>query len=260
MVKAKWYRVAPSSWARWCWTGTLVVSHRADASGRRYHFYDVGQIENLYLQLSNDAYTPNTDGKPSNVNIHVTFPTTPAQYFHLLRRQIQRNFRKPLIVAGPKALLRLSAASSSLSELSEDSRFQPVLDDPIADANKAKRVVLLSGKIYYDLVKQRETLGLNDAVAFIRLEELSPFPFKRLADTLKRYTSAKEIMYLQEEPRNQGAYTHVASRIQPVFEEIGYKGTLAYRGRKESALPAPGIGKLYSIQQKSVIDAAFDAL
>ncbi|KAG6864116.1 hypothetical protein C0991_012381, partial [Blastosporella zonata] len=234
----------------------MLLPHGLDGAGPEH---SSSRIERM-LQLSDDAYEPNTDGKPSNVNIHVTFPTTPGQYFHLLRRQIKRNFRKPLIVAGPKALLRLSAASSSLSDLSEGSRFQPVLDDPIVDASQVKRVVLLSGKIYYELIKERETRGLTDAVAFIRLEELSPFPFNQLAETLKRYTEAKEIVYLQEEPRNQGAYTHVASRIQPVFEEVGFRGALGYRGRKESALPAPGIGKLYSAQQRAVIDSAFEAL
>lgn len=152
------------------------------------------------------------------------------------------------------------AASSSLSDLGEGTRFQPVLDDPIANASQVKRVVLLSGKIYYDLIKQRETLNLTNVVAFVRLEELSPFPFKQLADTLRRYIQVEEIVYLQEEPRNQGAYMHVMSRIQPVFEEIGYRGTLGYRGRKESALPAPGFGKMYGVQQKAVVDAAFQNL
>ncbi|KAG5335307.1 hypothetical protein C0989_001492 [Termitomyces sp. Mn162] len=234
----------------------LLLPHGLDGAGPEH---SSSRIERM-LQLSDDPYVPTTDDKPANVNIHVVFPTTPAQYFHLLRRQIKRNFRKPLIVAGPKALLRLSAASSSLSDLSEGTRFQPVLDDPIADPSQVKRVVLLSGKIYYDLIKHRETLDLNDVVAFIRLEELSPFPFKQLADTLRRYTRAEEIVYLQEEPRNQGAYTHVMCRIRPVFEEIGYRGVLGYCGRRESALPAPGIGKLYSIQQKAVVDAAFEGL
>jgi len=212
------------------------------------------------LQLSNDPYVPNPNNEPSNVNIHVVFPTTPAQYFHLLRRQLKRNFRKPLIVAGPKGLLRLSAAASSMSELAEGTRFQPVLNDPIADATQVKRVVLVSGKIYYELIKERDARGLNDSIAFVRIEELSPFPFKELAETLGRYTRAEKFFYLQEEPRNQGAYPHVASRIGAVFEAIGHEGGLEYRGRKESALPAPGIGKLYGVQQKAVIESAFEFL
>ncbi|KAG6871746.1 hypothetical protein C0995_000516 [Termitomyces sp. Mi166 len=237
----------------------MLLPHGLDGAGPEHSSC---RIERM-LQLSDDPYVPTPDGKPTNVNVHMVYPTTPAQYFHLLRRQIKRNFRKPLIVAGPKALLRLSAASSSLSDMSEGTCFQSVLDDPlIADPTQVKRIVLLSGKIYYDLVKHRETRNLADTVAFVRLEELSPFPFKQLADTLRRYTQGRagdvEIVYLQEEPRNQGPYTHVMSRIHAVFEAIGYKGVLGYRGRKESALPAPGIGRLYGVQQKAVVEAAFE--
>ncbi|KAF5378852.1 hypothetical protein D9615_006945 [Tricholomella constricta] len=234
----------------------LLLPHGLDGAGPEH---SSSRIERM-LQLSDDPYVPKPNNEPANVNMHVVFPTTPAQYFHLLRRQIKRNFRKPLVVAAPKGLLRLSAASSSITELSKGSRFQPVLDDPIADASQVKRVVLVSGKIYYDLIKEREARGLNDDVAFVRIEELSPFPFKELTETLERYTRTDEIFYLQEEPKNQGSYTHVASRIQPVFEAIDYDGKLEYRGRKESALPAPGIGKLYAVQQKAVIAAAFESL
>ncbi|GLB42448.1 putative 2-oxoglutarate dehydrogenase C-terminal [Lyophyllum shimeji] len=234
----------------------MLLPHGLDGAGPEH---SSSRIERM-LQLSNDPYVPNANNEPSNVNIHVVFPTTPAQYFHLLRRQLKRNFRKPLIVAGPKGLLRLSAAASSMSDMGEGTHFQPVLDDPIADATQVKRVILVSGKVYYDLIKEREARGLNDSVAFVRIEELSPFPFKQLAATLRRYTRASEFFYLQEEPRNQGAYSHVASRIGPVFEAIGYEGVLEYLGRKESAVPAPGIGKLYSVQQKAVIEAAFNAL
>ncbi|KAG5644201.1 hypothetical protein DXG03_008864 [Asterophora parasitica] len=234
----------------------LLLPHGLDGAGPEH---SSSRIERM-LQLSDAPYVPNPNNEPTNVNMHVVFPTTPAQYFHLLRRQIKRNFRKPLIVAGPKGILRLSAASSTFAELSEGSRFQPILEDPIANASQAKRVVLISGKIYYDLIKEREARGLNDDVAFVRIEELSPFPFQELSETLGRYTRADEIFYLQEEPKNQGSYSHVASRIQPVFDAIEFDGELKYRGRKESALPAPGVGKLYAVQQKAVIDAAFDSL
>jgi probable 2-oxoglutarate dehydrogenase E1 component DHKTD1 len=147
-----------------------------------------------------------------------------------------------------------------LSELEAGTRFQPVLADPIADENHVKRVILLSGKIYYDLIKERQTLGLNDCVAFVRIEELSPFPFKQLEATLKRYNNATEYFYLQEEPKNQGAYTHVSSRIKTVLEAVGHEGGIIYKGRTESALPAPGIGRLYTAQQKAVIDSAFEGL
>lgn len=138
-------------------------------------------------------------------------------------------------------------------------RFQPVLADPIADEKKAKRVVILAGKIYYDLIKERESRGLVDDVAFVRLEELSPFPFKELHRILRRYKAAKEFFYLQEEPKNQGAFGHAGGRIDVVLSALGH-GAVEYRGRVESALPAPGIGKLYAAQQRVVIDAAFAGL
>ncbi|EGO30021.1 hypothetical protein SERLADRAFT_433954 [Serpula lacrymans var. lacrymans S7.9] len=236
----------------------LLLPHGLDGAGPEH---SSSRIERM-LQLSNDRYTHNKD-EPANVNMHVAFPTTPAQYFHLLRRQIKRNFRKPLIVAAPKTLLRLPAAASPLSDLESGSRFCPVLADPLADEKQVKRVVLLSGKIYYDLVKEREVQEHVDDVAFVRIEELSPFPFAELGHVLGRYTNAREVMWLQEEPRNQGPYTHVFGRIQEVLRELGHEesaSALVYKGRKEGPMPAPGIAKIYTTQQKDVINAAFQGL
>ncbi|KAJ7505194.1 Transketolase, pyrimidine binding domain-containing protein [Mycena galericulata] len=232
---------------------TLLLPHGLDGAGPEH---SSSRLERM-LQLSNDRYTYDESEPFYNINMHVTFPTTPAQYFHLLRRQMKRNFRKPLIVAGPKALLRLSAASSSLSDFEPGTSFQPVLSDPAENAPSAKRVVLMTGKIYYDLLKERQTRSLDNEIAFIRVEELAPFPFAELRAVLKDYTALEEVMWLQEEPRNQGAFTHVAPRIDSVLQELG-TGNLVYRGRKESALPAPGIGKMYAAQQKAVIESAFE--
>jgi probable 2-oxoglutarate dehydrogenase E1 component DHKTD1 len=121
-------------------------------------------------------------------------------------------------------------------------------------------VILLSGKIYYDLIKERQARGFDHRVAFIRIEELSPFPFRELLLVLKGYPGATEFFFLQEEPKNQGAYTHVCSRINSVLAELGNGAMVLYKGRKENALPAPGIGKIYVEQQKAVIEDAFDAL
>lgn len=117
----------------------------------------------------------------------------------------------------------------------------------------------MTGKIYYDLLKERQARSLDKEVAFIRIEELAPFPFAELRAALKDYAVLEEVMWLQEEPRNQGAYTHVVSRIDSVLDELRI-GRVVYRGRKESALPAPGIGKIYGAQQKAVIEAAFEGL
>lgn len=140
-------------------------------------------------------------------------------------------------------------------------RFQPVLPDPLNNT-EATRVVMLSGKIYYDLVKERQARDLNDKVAFVRIEELAPFPFKALEEVLNLYPSATHFAWLQEEPRNQGAWNHVRSRIETVLSARKHLSPsngidLRYLGREESALPAPGIGKLYQKQQRSVIESAF---
>ncbi|KAG7444529.1 2-oxoglutarate dehydrogenase, E1 component [Guyanagaster necrorhizus] len=246
-----------SSESKWLKQSAIVMllPHGLDGAGPEH---SSSRIERM-LQLSNDRYTYDKD--PSfNINMHVTYPTTPAQYFHLLRRQMKRNYRKPLIVAGPKGLLRLSPAASSLSELEAGTSFRPVLADPYDNVTTASRVIIHSGKIYYDLLKERHARGLDANIALVRLEELSPFPFAELAAVLEGYTSAKEFFYLQEEPRNQGSFGHVKERIMWVLKEMVGTGDaeLVYKGRKESALPAPGIGKLYQAQQKAVLESAFE--
>ncbi|KAJ7928025.1 thiamine diphosphate-binding protein [Mycena leptocephala] len=229
----------------------LLLPHGLDGAGPEH---SSSRLERM-LQLSNDRYYYD-ESEPSfyNINMHVTFPTTPAQYFHLLRRQMKRNFRKPLIVAGPKALLRLSAASSSLRDLEPGTSFQPVLRDPVENTSSARRVVLMAGKIYYDLLKERQARSLEKEVAFIRLEELAPFPFVELREALKDYDAVEE-----------GAFTHVSSRIDLLLSELASRSSgkpdqVVYRGRKESALPAPGIGKIYGTQQKALIESAFEGL
>lgn len=233
----------------------MILPHGLDGAGPEH---SSSRIERM-LQLTDDRYTAND--KPANINMHVAFPTTPAQYFHLLRRQICRNFRKPLVIAGPKGLLRLSAAASSITEMESGTRFRPVLPDPL-DNKEAVSVVMLSGKIYYDLIKERQARGLNDKVAFIRIEELAPFPFQALEEALSLYPCAVHFAWLQEEPRNQGAWNHVGGRIETVLSARkplapSNSGDLHYLGREASALPAPGIGTLYQKQQRSVIESAF---
>ncbi|KAF7984618.1 hypothetical protein HWV62_12831 [Athelia sp. TMB] len=247
-----------SAETKWLKQSAIVLSlpHGLDGAGPEH---SSSRIERM-LQLSNDRYSAEDGDKYANVNIHVTFPTTPAQNFHLLRRQLTRNFRKPLVIAAPKGLLRLPAASSRLADIELGTSFQPVLADPIARAETAERVVLLSGKIYYDLIKEREALGLVDRVAFVRVEELSPFPFEELAQTLKTYSNAKEFFWLQEEPKNQGAWTHVSSRLDTVLAGLGHEGGVVYRGRKQAAMPAPGIARIYGVQQKQVLASAFEGL
>ena len=154
-----------------------------------------------------------------------------------------------------------------MSELSSGNKFQPVLDDPaISDPEGVRRVVLLSGKLYYDLVRERTKRQLDGKVAFVRVEELSPFPFRAALDVMTRYAHTLtrtdgDVVWLQEEPRNQGAWTHVEPRLNAVLDRLGSRrARVAFRGRKEAAVPAPGIASLYAAQQKAVIDAAFEGL
>jgi len=225
----------------------LLLPHGLDGAGPEH---SSSRLERM-LQLTDDHFKPANTRR--NVNIHVAFPTTPAQYFHLLRRQIKRNFRKPLILASPKGLLRLPAASSSLSEFEEPCTFKPVLPDPLVRARDAERVILVSGKLYYDLVKEREARGLGERVAIVRIEELCPFPFEGLREVLSSVKS--DVRWVQEEPRNQGAWTHVYPRAAQIL-----KKPLEYHGREEDAVPAPGVGKLYRKQQEMVVKGALDGL
>ncbi|KAI0699000.1 dehydrogenase E1 and transketolase domain-containing protein 1 [Cytidiella melzeri] len=245
----------------------LLLPHGLDGAGPEH---SSSRIERM-LQLSNDRFdfpTEVQDGRSTNVNIHVVFPTTPAQYFHLLRRQMKRNFRKPLVVAGPKALLRLPAAASSLKEMATGTRFQPVLTDTtIRDTSQVQRVVLLTGKSYYDLFKTRAAHAtMSGKIALVRIEELSPFPFHELKETLGQYEGAKEIVWVQEEPKNQGAWTFVESRVRSVVGQLKQDGKLEgvselmYLGRKEDAIPAPGVARLYGAQQRAVIGSVFERL
>ncbi|KAF9232585.1 dehydrogenase E1 and transketolase domain-containing protein 1 [Melanogaster broomeanus] len=195
----------------------LLLPHGLDGAGPEH---SSSRIERM-LQLTNDPFTPQSN---VNVNMHVVFPTTPGQYFHLLRRQIKRNYRKPLVVAAPKGLLRLAAASCKLSEMLPGTRFQPVLPDAHQPTNKIERIALVSGKIFYDLAKERAARGLEDRIALIRIEELAPFPFAYLADVLKPYTTsgaAPAWLWVQEEPRNQGAWGHVKDRLGAVLGGLG---------------------------------------
>ncbi|KAG6330643.1 hypothetical protein ID866_8445, partial [Astraeus odoratus] len=234
----------------------LLLPHGLDGAGPEHSSC---RIERM-LQLTNDPFEPLPN---TNINMHVTYPTTPAQYFHLLRRQMKRNYRKPLVVAAPKGLLRLAAASSKLADMLSGTKFNPVLLDAHAPTTNVKRVILMSGKLYYDLAKERAARGLDGHVAIVRIEELAPFPYTELTNILRPYTVGTKCVdwvWVQEEPRNQGVWGHVKDRLGVILRSLGVQGELKYVGRREDAVPAPGIGKLYQTQQKAVIDDAFTGL
>jgi 2-oxoglutarate dehydrogenase E1 component len=180
-------------------------------------------------------------------NIQVANLTTPAQYFHILRRQMKRNFRKPLILMTPKSLLRRKEAVSPVSELS-GGRFHELLDDDRAEPS-VRRVLLCSGKVYYDLREQRTADGMDD-VAIVRVEQLAPFPEEPIKQVLGRYRKAREWVWVQEESQNMGAWTFIEPRLRALGCEVRYVG------RDASASPATGSHHIHAQEQKELVAAA----
>ncbi|MFL6703654.1 MAG: 2-oxoglutarate dehydrogenase E1 component, partial [Paraburkholderia graminis] len=220
---------------------TMLLPHGYEGQGPEH---SSARIER-FLQLCADH------------NMQVVQPTTPAQIFHLLRRQMIRLFRKPLIVATPKSLLRHKEAVSDLSELAKGS-FQPVIgevDDTI-DAKKVKRVLACSGRVYYDLVAHRREAKAND-VAIIRIEQLYPFAHKQFETEMKKYDNATEVVWVQDEPQNQGPWFYIEHHLKEGMKE-GQK--LAYSGRPASASPAVGYYAKHYEQQKALVEGAFGRL
>ncbi|HSK72045.1 MAG TPA: multifunctional oxoglutarate decarboxylase/oxoglutarate dehydrogenase thiamine pyrophosphate-binding subunit/dihydrolipoyllysine-residue succinyltransferase subunit [Pyrinomonadaceae bacterium] len=183
-------------------------------------------------------------------NMQVCYPTTPAQYFHLLRRQVRQEIVRPLIVMTPKSLLRLPAASSTVEDLTTGG-FQPVIDDAsINDKTKAKRIVLCSGKVFYDLDAGRED-ARDNRVAIIRLEQFYPFPTERIKEIFASYENAQEVFWTQEEPQNMGGWFFVQPRVK---ELLSGNAKLKYVGRPASASPATGSYAVHELEQRRIVD------
>jgi probable 2-oxoglutarate dehydrogenase E1 component DHKTD1 len=181
----------------------------------------------------------------TDVNLCIVNLTTPANYFHVLRRQQCRPFRKPVVVMAPKTLLRLAVATSALRDIGPGTHFEPVLGDrELEQARKTthvSRVMLVSGKYYYDLVHERNRRHRFDT-AIVRIEELAPFPYAAVQAELNRYrddTSATQLVWVQEEPANQGAWSYIRPHVE-ALDLRGYTPTIHYIGRK--ALPASAVG------------------
>ena len=184
--------------------------------------------------------------------MQVCVPTTPAQIFHLLRRQIMLECRKPLIVMTPKSLLRHRLAVSSLEDLSSG-EFQPVLAEIDAlDADKVTRIVMCSGKVYYDLLEKRREEGIEH-VAIIRIERLYPFPRVQVSKLIETYPNLKDYIWCQEEPQNQGAWFSSQHHIRSTLPK---SYLLQYAGREFSAAPAAGYAWLHLKQQHRLVNQA----
>jgi 2-oxoglutarate dehydrogenase E1 component len=181
-------------------------------------------------------------------NLQVVNCTTPANLFHVLRRQLKREFRKPLIVFTPKSLLRHPKCVSVIEDFTKGG-FKEVIDDSSADAKSIKKIVFCSGKLYYDLLEKKETDKRND-VALIRLEQLYPFPKNQIDAILKKYSSAKEIIWTQEEPENMGAYSYLLR----IWKGVNFKNI----SRHDSASPATGSHKMHDKEQKQLVERVFE--
>lgn len=193
-------------------------------------------------------------------NMQVVNCTTPANYFHVLRRQLHRNFRKPLVICTPKSLLRHKLAVSALDDMGPGSRFRRVMPEtePLAADDKVRRVVLCSGKVYYDLLQARREAGIDD-IALVRVEQLYPWPRQTVVAQIARYPAA-EVVWCQEEPANMGAWTYVFPRLVNVHEELERAQPLpVYIGRAEAASPATGLHKIHVKEQAALVERALAA-
>jgi len=227
-------------WGRLCGL-TLLLPHGYEGQGPEH---SSARLER-YLQLCAEH------------NIQVCVPTTPAQVFHMLRRQVKRPLRKPLVAITPKSLLRHKDAVSSLEDLSGGS-FQTVIPEvEELDPRKVKRAIMCSGKVYYELLEFRRSHEMTDT-AIIRIEQLYPFPGGDLEAVLRAYPKLEDVVWCQEEPQNQGAWYPTQHRMRRALKKINEKIYLRYAGRKGSAAPAAGYISVHVEEQTKLINQAFD--
>jgi 2-oxoglutarate dehydrogenase E1 component len=224
-----------SKWGRYCGL-TLFLPHGYEGQGPEH---SSARLER-FLQLC------------AELNMQVCVPSTPAQMFHMLRRQMLRPFRKPLIVMTPKSLLRHEMSVSKLEDLARGG-FANIIDE-VDEVNAAqiRRIVFSSGKVYFDLLKARRAAEIRD-VALVRLEQLYPFPVDEYETIMRRYPNAREVVWCQEEPQNQGAWYQIRHQLD---RPIAGKRELLYAGRSPAAAPATGIAKIHEQEQAALIDAA----
>jgi 2-oxoglutarate dehydrogenase E1 component len=216
---------------------TLLLPHAYEGSGPEH---SSARLER-WLQLAAEG------------NIRVAYPTTPAQYFHLLRRQAKIAKQRPLVVMTPKSLLRLPQATNRIEHLS-DTQFYPVLAEPRVDVEKVTRLILCSGKVYYDLIGSESRAG-NEGVAIGRVELLYPFPQEQILELVRSYPNLHEVLWLQEEPRNMGARAHMSPRLMQILPRDLKFG---YIGRPERASTAEGYPAAHAMEQRRIVETALD--
>ena len=224
-----------AKWERFCGL-VLLLPHGYEGAGPEH---SSARLER-FLQLCAEN------------NMQVCVPSTPAQMFHMLRRQMRQSFRKPLIVMTPKSLLRHELSVSSLEDLSGGGFARVIGEVDDVPAQQVQRIVFCSGKVYFDLLQGRRKEGLRD-VALVRIEQLYPFPSEEYQAMLNRYPNAREVVWCQEEPQNQGAWYQIRHRLQELV--MGRRPVL-YAGRGPAAAPATGIIKIHEIEQQTLVAAA----
>jgi 2-oxoglutarate dehydrogenase E1 component len=192
-------------------------------------------------------------------NMQVVNLTTPAQIFHALRRQVRRPFRKPMIVMSPKSLLRHPKAVSSLTELSQGQFHEVITDSSIKDSSKVEKIVFCTGKVYYELVEEREKSGQSTTTAIVRVEQIYPTPLLQISEVLKSYPKAKKVLWCQEEPKNMGSWAHLAPKFQSTLEGLNSKATFSYVGRPDRASPSTGSLYRHKVEQSELIQQVFKA-
>eukprot|EP01114_Cavostelium_apophysatum_P008298 TRINITY_DN2068_c0_g1_i2.p1 TRINITY_DN2068_c0_g1~~TRINITY_DN2068_c0_g1_i2.p1 ORF type:complete len:950 (+),score=302.99 TRINITY_DN2068_c0_g1_i2:181-3030(+) len=236
--------------AKWLKQSGLVMllPHGYDGTGPEH---SSGRVER-FLQMCDGNSVDINDRVNVNTNMYVVNPTTPANYFHLLRRQMLTNYRKPLIVMAPKILIRHDKAVSKVADMGPGTHFLPVIGDNNANPEKVERVMICSGKVYYSLVDERQKRGYDNDTAVIRLEELAPFPFAELAKELGKYRNAKNFVWCQDESQNAGAWNYVEPRLNRLVNK-----KVDYVGRPPCPAVSTGIGTVHTQETNDFINAAF---
>jgi len=228
-----------AKWERFCGLA-LLLPHGYEGAGPEH---SSARLER-FLQLCAEN------------NMLVCVPSTPAQMFHMLRRQMHQSFRKPLIVMTPKSLLRHELSVSALEDLTRGGFARVIGEIDQLPADEVRRVVFCSGKVYFDLLRTRRKEGLRD-VAVVRIEQLYPFPSDEYQGILNRYANAREVVWCQEEPQNQGAWYQIRHRLEGLA--MGRRPVL-YAGRAPAAAPATGIAKIHEIEQQTLVAAALHSI
>lgn len=229
-----------TKWGRLCGL-TTILPHGYDGQGPEH---SSARLER-WLQLCSEE------------NMQIVMPSEASQMFHILRRQALRSYRKPLVIFMSKRLLRFKDSMSPLENFTEGSTFRPVIGDTFerADNNSVKRVILCSGQVYYDLVAGRAERKLENDIAIVRVEQLYPFPYDEVKAELDKFPNAKDVVWAQEEPRNQGAFHQLRHRIEKI---LGEQQKLSYAGRPASASPAVGYMSKHIAQLKQLVEDAMN--